>query len=142
MRRIIIANTNSCRIYDYQKSHNSLSLIKEINHPENKLKNQDLVSDGPGHYKSGTTGRGAFSPRTEPTDVNFDNFAREMAVGLDEERNKNDFKELVVIMPAQMEGLFLHHLNKHVNALITKRMQKNIMHLSEHELLSYFNENL
>lgn len=142
MKWIIIANSNDCRIYEYQKKLNRLTLIKEINHPENKLKSKDLGTDRPGHYNSSTSARGSYSQPTELNEINFENFARELAAGLDKERINHDFDELVVIMPAHMEGLFLRHLNKNVKELITKSLQKNIMHFSEPELLDYLHQNL
>lgn len=142
MKWIITANSNNCRIYDYHKKLNELKLIKEIDRPENKLKSGDLVSDKPGRYKTDSKIGSAYSPATDPEEVNIDNFARELATELDEARNKHDYDELVVIMPPQMDGLFSQHLNKHVKALIKQNIQKNIMHLSEHELLDYLNENL
>ncbi|HAT8564401.1 TPA: host attachment protein [Legionella pneumophila] len=142
MKWIMIANSNECRIYDYQKKLNQLTFIKEINHPENKLKSKDLGTDSPGHYNTSTSARGAFSQPTELNEINFENFARELAECLDEERMNHDFDELVVIMPAHMEGLFLRHLNKNVKILITKTLQKNMMHCSEPELLEYLQEHL
>lgn len=139
MKWIITANTNNSRIYNYQS--NELKLIKEIDHPENKLKSHELGSDKPGRYQSNDSSRGAFSPHTALDEINVDDFAREIAVELNEARNQNAYDELVVIMPAQMEGLFSKHLNKNVKALIKHTIQKNIMHLSEKELLDFLNEN-
>ncbi len=48
---IVLTDSNACRIYDYAKHPVKLTLVKEIFHPENKLKTSELVSDRPGHYK-------------------------------------------------------------------------------------------
>src|SRR5687767_11279660 len=117
MKWIITANTNHCCIYEYQG--NALSLIKEIDHPENKLKDSELSSDKPGRYNSNNSiGGGAYSPHTEIEDVQDNDFAREIARELREEKNKNTYKELIIIMPAQIEGLFSKHLNKNVKGVI------------------------
>ncbi len=136
MKRIVIANSNNCRIFDYEKSGH-LTLIKEINCPENKLKNSELASDRPGRYNGDSSCGGAFSQATGMKDVHIDNFARTMALELEKERNHHDFDQLVVIMPAQMDGLLCHHLNKNVKALIKRTVQKNIANLSGRALLSY-----
>lgn len=135
MKWIITANTNHSRIYAYQA--NELTLIKEIDHPENKLKSSQLGTDKPGRYQSNDSNRGAFSPHTELNKIQLDDFAREMAMCLDEARNQNDYDELVVVMPAQIEGLFAKHLDKNVKNLITNTFQKNIMNLSAKELLDF-----
>lgn len=141
MKWIVTANTNDCCIYEYHD--NGLKLIKEISHPENKLKESELSSDKPGRYNlsNSTGGGGAYSPHTDIEDVQDNNFAREVARELNEARNKNNYKELVIVMPAQIEGLFLNHLNNNVKELITHTIQKNIMHLSEKELLDYLSKN-
>jgi protein required for attachment to host cells len=139
MKWIVIANTNNCRIYEYHK--NDLNLIQEISHPENKLKEREVGSDKPGRYNSSnSTSRGAYVPHTEIEEIQDNDFAREMATTLNEARNKNTYEELVIIMPAQIEGLFSKHLNKNVKDLIKLTIQKNIMHLSEKELFSYLHE--
>jgi protein required for attachment to host cells len=140
MKWIVTANTNDCRIYEY--AEHALKLIKEISRPENKLKDSELLADKPGRYNSSnsTGGGGAYAPHTELEDVQDDDFAREVAMALDEARNKNDYKALVIVMPAQIEGLFSKHLNKHVKELIQVTIQKNLMHLSEKELLDYLDE--
>lgn len=140
MKWIITANTNECRIYSYQRD--ALTLIKEINHPENKLKNSELGSDKPGRYQSNNANRGAYSPHTELGEINIDNFAREIATDLNDARNRNNYDELVIVMPAQIDGLVEKHLNKNVRELIKNTIQKNIMHLSEKELLEYLGENM
>ena len=141
MKWIVTANTNDCRIYE--KHDNALKLIKEISRPENKLKDSELSSDKPGRYNSSNSmgGGGAYAPHTEIEDVQDSNFAREIARELNEARNKNNYKELEIIMPAQIEGLFSKHLNTNVKDLIKLTMQKNIMHLSEKELFDYLDEN-
>ena len=136
MKRIVIANSNNCRIFDYEKPGN-LTLIKEINCPENKLKNSELGCDRPGRYNGDISCGGSYSQAMDMKEVHIDKFARTLAVELERERNKHDYEQLVVIMPAQMDGLFCHHLNKNVKALITRTLRKNIVNLNGHALLAY-----
>lgn len=139
MKWIVTANTNNCRIYEFHD--NTLKLFKEINHPENKLKDSEIGSDKPGRYNSSNSiGGGTYAPHTEIEDIQDSDFSREIAIELNEARNKNIYKELIVIMPAQIEGLFSKHLNKNVKDLIKLTIQKNIMHLSEKELFNYLDE--
>jgi protein required for attachment to host cells len=136
MKRIVVANSNCCRIFDYQRSGN-LTLIKEISVPENKLKNSQLSSDRPGRYHSNTTSRGAYVPSCDMKEVHIDNFARKVANELEHERACHDFKQLIVIMPSHMDGLLHQHLNKNVKALIVRTIKKNIASFSGRDLLTY-----
>lgn len=142
MKWVMIANTNNCRIYDYHRKEKILTLLKEFDHPENKLKNQDLVSDKPGHYCASTAGRGAYSQQHDPEDIKIDNFARELALHLEDARNKKSFNELITVMSSKMEGLLHHYLHKNVRSVIKHNIQKNLMHMNEHELIDYFAKNL
>src|SRR5580693_6662819 len=109
MKLVINTNTNTCRIYHYNKHPAQLNLLKEIKHPENRLKNGDIVSDRQGHYKAGNASRGAFSPHMDAKDVEIDNFSREIAKELNDERNQNEYDELIIIAPPHMRGLLLQH---------------------------------
>lgn len=142
MKWILIANTNDALIYEFKKKPEKPKLIKEIFHDENKLKTSQIVSDRQGHYNTSHASRGAYSPKTDPTQVNLDNFARELAQILNDARVKQKFDEIFLIIPAQMEGTLFHHLDKNTKAFITKTIQKNIMHLSEHELENYIEDHV
>lgn len=137
MKWIMVANSNDCRIYEYDKNIKKLTLIDEINHPENKLKVHDFVTDHSGHYKSGGANRGSYEPEVNLRDTAIDNFAREMATRLNVGRTKNAYDDLTLLMPPVMEGLLTKHLNKHIVSSIHNIIQKNLMHLSEHELKKY-----
>lgn len=135
---VITIDSNNCRIYDYSKKPNHLTLVKEIQHPENKLRDIDLTSDKPGHYKSsGTGGQGTYSQPTDPKEIKIDNFAREIAKELDHGRNTNAYQQLIVIAGPQMKGLLCQHINKHVESLITHKIEKDILHLNTSELMDF-----
>jgi protein required for attachment to host cells len=137
---IVNCNTSICRIYAYNKPDH-MTLLKEINHPENKLKNSDLVSDRPGHYQSGTVARGAYSPDTDPKQVKIIDFLKEVAKELDHGRNDQAYNNLIIIAAPQTSGLLTQQLNKHVNNLISNHIHKDMIHLTEQELLHFIKEN-
>jgi protein required for attachment to host cells len=141
MKLVINTNTNTCRIYHYVKHPAQLTLLKEIKHPENRLKSGEMTSDRPGHYQGGMSARGAYSPHTEAKENAVDNFSREIAEELNKERNNKDYDELIVIAPPHMKGLLLQHINKHVKAMIVNNIEKDLLYMPEHELLSFLREN-
>ncbi len=142
MTWIVSADFSSCRIYQYQKHPKQLTLIKEIFHPSSKLKDTDLVTDAPGRYQASGSAQGAFTPRTDPKEVEIDNFAREIARELDRGRNANAYKSLIIIMAPHMHGLLSKHLDKHVHEMIEKNIQKDYQHLDAKDLLVYLNSHL
>jgi protein required for attachment to host cells len=134
---VVNANSSLCRFYDYQRHPAKLTLLKEIQHPENKLKNSELTSDKSGHYQSSHTSRGAYSPHRDAKEIHINNFSREVANMLDKDRNSRLFDKLILIAPSHLNGLLLQHLNKHVIALMTNNIQKDLFHLREDELITY-----
>lgn len=141
MKLVVNTNTNTCRIYHYNKHPANLTLLKEISHPENKLKSGDLTSDRPGHYKAGKSARGAYSPHREAKDIEIDNFSREITRELNQERTHNKYDELIVIAPPHMIGLLYQHLNKNVKNLVINKIEKELIFLPDHELLKFLQKN-
>lgn len=137
MKWVVTANTNHCKIYHYQRKEGVLTLVKEIAHPENKLRDIDITSDKPGHYKTNHTARGAYTQETDPKEALIDNFAKEIAKTLEVGRNEQAYEQLFFMIPAQMNGLIQKHLDKHVTPYIKENHQKNVMSLSPKELVAY-----
>ena len=137
---ILVTDSISCRIYQYQRAHSHLLFLKEINHPEHRLFTRELISDKPGHYQSSHSTRGTYAQAMDPKEVMIDAFAREIAQELDAGRKKNLYDEFIIITPPAMEGLLTQHMNKHVRDRVIKTIHKDWMHLSEKELLEKVKE--
>ena len=136
----VLIDSNDCKIYRYYKDSQDLELIKELSHPENKLRDIELTSDKPGRYRARDTGHGTFSQQTDPKEIKFDAFAREIAKELDHGRTKNAYGQLIIITLPHMHGLLFQHLNKHVADLITHRIEKNAFGMTEQELLAFLHK--
>jgi protein required for attachment to host cells len=135
---VIAANAVTCRIFHYGKNGGELTLIKQISHPENRLKMQDyLTSDRPGHFKSGADSRGSFQPRTAPKDVELNNFAREIGREIMRGRKAEAFNKLIVIATPQMGGLIFSHVDKLTEAMVMNYIHKDPQHFTESDILTY-----
>jgi protein required for attachment to host cells len=132
---VINSNSNTCRIYKYNKSKAQLDLVKELMQPENRLHNSDLTSDRPGRYQSGDV-HGAYAPASDPKKVKIDDFLRDVARELNEQRVKQNFEKLILIAPSHQNGILMSHMDKHVKNMIISNIQKDLLHLNDRELLS------
>lgn len=140
---IITANSNMCRFYHFDKHNVTIDLLKELSHPVNKLKKSEyLTSDKPGHYSTSGARGGAYAPHTDPKEAEIDSFAREIAHELNHGRSTNAYNHLIIISAPHMNGLISKHLDKHVKELVTKEIQKDVMPLAHHELLSFLEKNI
>ena len=136
---VIAANSTICRMYDYNKKSAEIKLIREILHPENRLQNRELNSDRPGHYHGNQTSRGSYEP-TDTKEIKIDNFSREIAKELNDERHKNGYDKFIVIAPPHVSGLINQHAHKLVKERIDNRLQKDVLHFTDKDLLAYLRE--
>jgi len=142
MKWVIVANSNQYRVYHYQRKENLLELLEECSHPENKLKDSETLSDRQGRYSTNHGARGAYSQSVDPVEAVIDHFARDLAHKLEQDRNRQAYEELILIIPPEMEGKLLSHLNKHVQPYIKHIIPKNMVHCNEMELLECLNKHL
>lgn len=135
MQWVIVANTNSCKIYSYEKHKKKLTLVEEIISSLSKAKTSEIATDRPGHYKTQLATRGTYAPRTDPKEVEIEKFAHEIAENLNAARKKQQFNNLVIISSPHMMGLInksLDDLAKAKSVEITKDYTK----FDEGELLA------
>ncbi len=141
MTWIVSANSNLCRIYLFEPHQKKITLLKELSHPENRQKSGDyFTSDKPGHYHSGANARGAYQPHSDPKESSINDFSREIAHELEHARTTNEYKKLILIAEPHMMGLLLEHCNKHVKELIVNEIHKDIVHYTDHELLTFLKD--
>ncbi|MCW8409867.1 host attachment protein [Legionella sp. PATHC035] len=139
---VLAADTNTCRIYKSTTTPYDLKLIKELQHPQSKLRDIELTSEKPGRYNTATTTRGTYTQQSDPKEIEIDNFARTIAEELDHSRNAHEYDKLIVITGPHMNGLLFHHLNKHVHHLVTHNLKNDVIHLTEKELSDFLRKNL
>jgi protein required for attachment to host cells len=137
MTWVVILNSNECRIFSFSKKNKELVLLKEISHPENKGRNEDLVSDRPGHYNTNSRAGGAYAQHTDPKDVKIDQFILEINKLLDESRLHQQYEKLIIIAAPKMYGHLMQHMDKNVEKLITQHIQKDLVFFKEHEALDF-----
>lgn len=137
---VVNTDSSTCRIYDYSKKPGQLTLVKEIQHPENRLRDIDLTADKPGHYRTDGSAHGSYSQPSDPKEIKIDDFSREIAKELDHGRNTHAYAKLIVIAPPHMNGLLFQHINKHVKDLVSHNIEKDLLHLADHELLNFLSD--
>ncbi len=140
---VISTDSNHCRIYTYERATQELTQLKEITHPELRLKKSEfLTSDKPGHYQGNNGARGAYSPHTDPKEVKVIEFVREIAEFANDGRNKHLYDELMIIASPHMDGLLLKHFDKNVVKLIAHTIRKDLVHATKQEIASLIQEKM
>lgn len=135
---VVAADASVCRIFDFYRQPEHFFLIKEISHPENKLKSKDLTAGRPGNRLSSKTGRSsAYEHTGGQKGVNIDNFSREIAKTLEEGRVSGAYHKLIIVLAPKMNGLVSQHMNKQIKNHVSYKIAKDLTHLEQYELFNY-----
>lgn len=140
MSWIVLANSSHYCIYDFHQKPCDLTLLKENQHDESRLKQIDLSSDRPGRYKTSTSTKGTYESRVDPKENEIDHFIHELAVELETGRTSNNYDELVLIAPPHISGILSKHLNKNIKRLIVGNEKKDYTNMPKKELLTHLQE--
>lgn len=135
---LIVADSSSCQIYEYSKYPGELSLIKELCHPENQLKDSEYMSDKQGCFRrSGRcAGHGTFLANADPKKTKIEQFSQEIAQILEHDRRVHAFEHLILISPPHMNGLLHQHFCKQLKKTLDFSIDKSLSHIPKQKLLS------
>jgi protein required for attachment to host cells len=129
---VIAANAIACRIFLYGRSPSRLIMRREIRHPENRLKKQDFLSD---------SGREVLVPRSDPKDVELDNFARDISYDIMHGRKTHAFDKLIFLTTPHMLGLISSHVDKPTRGMVINTIKKDPQHFSASQIMDILREN-
>lgn len=130
---IIVANASVARFFSATVTNSQLHLVKEIQHPESRLKGTDLVTDRPGAFKGSGATTGEFVEQTNPKEVEAERFARELANELEEGRVKGRYKALLIYASPSFHGLLNKFLSKETLKL-ARNVQKDYTKTADNKL--------
>lgn len=137
---LVVANANCCRIYNYQKAHHQLVLLKELDHHESRNKSSELTADIAGNFKAAQWGAGSFNEMSDHKDVEKWNFAKEIIHQLEEGRVDHDYQDVFIVAPPQFHGLLNKNINKNLSRMIVCDIQKDYCRQDEKQLLDFMAE--
>lgn len=112
-------------IYRVEKEDFALDLPSKVG---------DIMSDQEGRNVSLAGGHHPFGPRTDPRRHLETEFLRSVAVALEEAAQGKKFDRLVLVAAPRALGDLRGVLAQHAAALVTKELDKDLVHLSEQDL--------
>ena len=129
---VIIANSSQASLYkaNFNVNGGQLHLIKEIHHPESRIKSTQIASDRSGNYQSNITKNGSYSGAIEPHNYESERFAQHLATILNRGRTAQDFSNLIIIASPHFLGLLRKNLNARVHDLISHSIEKDYTKLA------------
>ena len=136
---ILVANRSGAKFYERRRgSHDAPSCVREIEHPEGRLKNQEIDSDRSGRAFE-RLGRGghAMNKENAPTKHEAELFAKQIAAVLDEAAHTHAFDDLVLVSDPSLLGMVRDHLSDSTSSKIKKALSKNLVDVTPTQLEAY-----
>jgi protein required for attachment to host cells len=130
----VVAHRAGARVFEQQGVEKTLTLVKEFDHPEGKLKGSELVSDRQGRFDNGSSGHIAVgSDDTQRTQVAIE-FCRKLAEYLETEANKSSFSSLALVAEPHFLGQLRKAIGKGSVSRLTQEVAKDLVNVSDHQM--------
>jgi protein required for attachment to host cells len=134
---ILVANASKAKLFANHGPKKGLQLLKELDHPESRQKNADLVSDRAGFMQSSGNGHGARQPASEPKQNEARSFAQSLAQELQHGRSTNQYHRAIIVAPPAFMGLLNNQLDGPTTQVVSDRFEKDYTKATEKELCSH-----
>jgi len=134
---VILTNSIMANFYSVSEENFQFDLIKRIFHPESRMKEAELVSDRPGHYKKTLNKiKGSYVEPTSHKDLEVEHFVKEICRELESGRISNAYNGIILVAEPHFYGLINKYSTPHVKKLIKFHISKDYTHYSEKDLKS------
>src|SRR3982074_880704 len=121
---ILLADAASARLYTSGERPGDWTLLRELQHPEGRMRPSELLSDKPGRVKQSTGSRAALEPPTPRQKVEGERVARELAQVLAEGVVSGSCERLVLVTPPAFLGVLRDKLPPRVAARVSDVIEK------------------
>lgn len=130
---VVAANGSNAKIFRVGKFP-KLEVLEELDHPESRLRNQDLVTAAQGRsFESIGTARSAYQPSIDPHHQELEKFARLIGEYLTKAKRDRSFSRLYIMANPSFLGLLRPHLNG-VQESIVAEIGKDVTSQSINEI--------
>ena len=135
---VLVANSSTATVYQLDKHRKFVSVMK-FEHPESRLHNRDLVTDGPGRaFESVGSTRHSLEPRHSPKHQEVVLFARDLTNFLETARNNQEMNQLYVAANPSLLGILRSGFGQELTKLIKGEVDKDLTQIPPEGLLEHF----
>lgn len=137
---ILVANASLARLYANFGPKQGLKLVKELVHPQSRMKNADLSSDRAGQMQASGSGHGAREQQTSPKHHAAQQFAHSLAKELYLGRSRNEFARAILVAPPAFMGMLNANLDAPTAQMVTNRLEKDYTKTREPDLRDHLGQ--
>jgi protein required for attachment to host cells len=139
---IVVADNTRARIFTTDGSSAPLEEVEDLSDTGGRLHDREITSDLPGRVKSFGGGGHAYEQRTDPKELEVDDFARRIAQYLQDARNENRFEQLLIVAAPSFLGKLRNHLHEQVKKRVCFELDKEITTLTAAEIRQHLPQHL
>lgn len=138
---ILTADAGLARVFELRGPGTQLTLVRDVENPGGRLRDQELVSDEAGRInKSGRRILSAMDPRTSPHEEQANRFARQLSHLLASAADAGDYERLTLIAPPHFLGLLRKSLTPAVQQRLFKELPSDLVHQDERAIEQFVSE--
>jgi protein required for attachment to host cells len=137
---VLIAHRGGARVFENKGPGKGLLLLRDIPHPEGKLKSKDLGTDEPGRSFDSHGARHSFEQEVGPAAHVIEVFARQIAGILEEGRVGHRYGRLVLVAEARFLGILRATLSRETSTLVTATVNKDLGHVETKDVAKHLQD--
>ncbi len=125
---VLVAESSRAKLYEAKTKAAPLVEIADYVHPEARLPQRELITDGPGEDTGGSPGLGPhmFDDEVSPKEEEAIRFAEMLAEELEKGRVARKFDQLILVAPPKFMGYLREKLSPELKAMIGESIDKNL----------------
>jgi protein required for attachment to host cells len=125
---VVVADGSRARFLLAEHGDSALTEHSDLVHPESRLRERDLVSDGTGSgIDSGGHGMHSMGHENSAHLKHAEDFAREVCGEIDRVRGQVDLRRIYLLAPPKFLGLLRAALSKQCRSMIAGETDKNLV---------------
>jgi protein required for attachment to host cells len=134
---ILVADGSRAHLYAQHPPSTALESVESWDNVEGRISDHQSESDrlGSSGGGRGSSQHSIMAPETDPKDHAKQVFAHKLANLLNEK--ESSYHSLIVIAPPHLLGELRKHLNPRVQAKVSAEFNKDLTHVSAHDLPSH-----
>ena len=125
---ILAADSAFAKILRTEKKKGPLELVRELEHPESRMKDSELYADEPGRaFDSGGQGRHAMENEVNAKTMESIRFAQQLAGMLKKAAEEEQFDKLYILAAPAFLGELRDKLDDNVKAKVVAEIPKDVV---------------
>ncbi len=140
---VVVGDSGKAKILLAETGRDPLTELKEYEHPESRLKEQDLVSDGSGSgLDSGGYGKHSMGHEKSAHKEQAKTFAHELCAEIDKLRRNRDLRRIYLVASPKFLGLLRSSLSKQCAGMLAGEVNKDLVNQGIEEIRNHLPKRL